>query len=284
MSQQLKEKTNFHRRYRSGYFNCHHSRNHGIHRNYGSQLTRRNWCDCRIHTHYRIDRLQYLQNRKRLTMETNSQKLLNRINTENNVVQNALGSDNEVIQCACVRGGHLNWKYEEWVQHSEPCVRKLIAENYPEYVPLLPCETDWELIEVGNYLLKQTEPELDVLEKFLAHVERLNYNLKVIALQLKHETLTRKLTAIEKTMSLQQLWESNSPFWTEKLPGTKVVDVLRAFSLSEQSQEEFDFEGAYDKVTNSFTGRLTSSRPYLNIYEKLHEEPTCNKILTSLIY
>lgn len=216
-------------------------------------------------------------------METNINELLNSINVRNHNVKHALSNDNEVVQCSLVRGGYFRANYEDWVQHSKPSVRKLIAESYPEYVPLLPCKTDWELIEVGNYLLKQTKPELDVLEKFLAHVERLNYNLKVIALQLKHETLTRKLTAIEKTMSLQQLWESNSPFWTEKLPGTKVVDVLRAFSLSEQSQEEFDFEGAYDKVTNSLTGRLTSSRPYLNIYEKLHEEPTCNKILTSLI-
>lgn len=217
-------------------------------------------------------------------METNSQKLLNNINAQNNVVEHALGNDNEVLQCAYVRGGHFKSNYEDWVQHSEPCVRKLIAETYPEYVPLLPCETDWELIEVGNYLLQQTKPKLDVLEKFLAQIERLNYNLKVVALQLKHETLTRELTTIEKTMNLQQLWESNSPFWTEKLPGTKVVDVLRAFSLSEQSQEEFDFEGAYDKVINSLTGRLTSARPYLNIYEKILNEGTpCNKILTPLI-
>lgn len=234
-------------------------------------------------------------------METNSQKLLNHINTKNNVVghaqgddhniirmnnvvQNALGNDNEVIQCACVRGGHFKSNYEDWVQNSKPCVRKLIAETYPEYIPLLPCETDWELIEVGNYLLKQTKPKLDVLEKFLAHVERLNYNLKVLALQLKHQTLTRNMTAIEKTMSLQQLWESNSPFWAEKLTGTKVVHVLRAFSLGDQAREEFDIESVYVKVMDLLDERLTSSRPYLNVDEVLlHEEPTCNKILTPLI-
>lgn len=253
-------------------------------------------------------------------MQTNSQKLLNRINTKNNVmrqeldsdhnvirmnnvVEHALDNDNEVIQCACVRGGHLKSNYEDWVQHSKPCVRKLIAETYPEYVPLLPCETDWELIEVGNYLLEQTQPKLDVLEKFLATIELLNHNLKVMthqlkhemltsnvtaiekvmALKLKHETLARELTTIEKTMNLQQLWESNSPFWTEKLTGRAVVNVLRAFRLSKQTHEQFDFERVYDKVTNSLTGRLTSSRPYRNIYEKLHEELKCQKILTPLI-
>lgn len=235
-------------------------------------------------------------------MQTNSQKLLNHINTKNNVmrqeldsdhkviqlnnvVKHALGNDNEVIQCACVRCGHLKSNYEDWVQHSKPSVRKLIAENYPEYIPLLPCETDWELIEVGNYLLEQTKPKLNVLEKFLAKVEQLNHNLKVItrqfkhemltrnmttiekvmALQLKHETLTREMTTIEKTMSLQQLWESNSPFWTEKLTGRAVINVLRSFRLCEQTQEPFDFESVYDKVTNSLTGRLTNARPYLNI-------------------
>lgn len=218
-------------------------------------------------------------------METNSQKLLNRINTENNVVQNALGSDNEVIQCAYVRGGHFKSNYEDWAQNSKPCVRKLIAENYPEYIPLLPCETDWELIKVGNYLLEQTKPKLDVFEKFLSKIGLLNPSLKTIALQLKYQTLTRELTAIEKTMSLQQLWESNSPFWAEKLTGREVVNVLRAFSWSEQTQEQFDFESVYDKVTNSLTGRLTSSCPYLNIYERISNEGIpCNKILTPLIY
>ena len=99
--------------------------------------------------------------------------------------------------------------------------------------------------------------------------------------------MTREMTAIEKTMNLQQLWESNSPFWTEKLKGREVFNVLRAFSLSEQTQEPFDFESVYNKVINSLTGRLTSARPYLNIdeilNEELHEEPTCNKILTPLI-
>lgn len=237
-------------------------------------------------------------------MQTNSQKLLNSINTANNVVKHALGDDNEVIQCAYVRGGHFKSDYYDWVQHSKPCVRKLIAETYPEYIPLLPCETDWELIEVGNYLLKQTKPKLNVLEKFLAKIEQLNHNLKamthqfkhemltrnvtafekVMALQLKHETLTRELTTIEKTMSLQQLWESNSPFWTEKLTGQAVINVLRAFRLSEQTQEPFDFESVYN-MAMALNERLTNPLPYLNIDEEIMtEESTCNKILTPLIY
>lgn len=207
-------------------------------------------------------------------MQTNSQKLLNNIAIDNNVVEHALDNDNEVVQCAYVRGGYFKSNYQDWVQHSKPCVRKLIAETYPEYIPLLPCETDWELIEVGNYLLEQTQPKLDVLEKFLAKVELLNPSLKTIAIQLKYETTWRDMTAIEKTMSLQQLWESNSPFWTEKLKGREVVNILRAFSLSEQSQEEFDFENVYDKATNSLTGRLTNARPYHNVYEKILNEGT----------
>lgn len=219
-----------------------------------------------------------------MTMQTTVNKLLNNIAIDNNVVQNALGDDNKVIQCACVRGGHLKSKYEDWVQHSKPCVRKLIAEKYPEYIPLLPCETDWELIEVGNYLLDQTKPKLDVLEKFLAKVGLLDHNLKVMtrqfkhemltcnvttiekvmALQLKHETLTREMTTIEKTMSLQQLWESNSPFWTEKLTGRAVINVLRSSRLCEQTQEPFDFESVYNR-TIALNERLTSARPYLNI-------------------
>jgi hypothetical protein len=183
-------------------------------------------------------------------METNSQKLLNRIDVQNNIEKYALGNDKEVIQCAHVRGGHLKWKYEDWVQNSEPSVRKLIAETYPEYIPLLPCETDWELITVGNYLLEQTKPKLEVLKKFLSKIELLNQSEKTAALQLKYETLTREITAIEKTMSLQQLWQANSPFWTEKLNGTEVIHVLRAYKLNGQSRDAFDIESVYNNVTS----------------------------------
>lgn len=238
-------------------------------------------------------------------MQTTINKLLNSIAIANNVVQNALSNNNEVIQCACVRGGHLKSNYEDWVQHSKPSVRKLIAKTYPEYIPLLPCETDWELIEVGNYLLEQTKPKLDVLEKFLSKVGLLNHNLKALthqfkhemltcnvttieklmAIQLKHETLTRGMTIIEKTMSLQQLWESNSPFWTEKLNGRAVVNVLRAHSWSDKLRNEFDFKKAYNNANNPLNQRLTRARPYLNIDEiLLNEEPKCNKCLTPLIY
>lgn len=223
-----------------------------------------------------------------MTMQTTINKLLNNIAIDNNVVQNALGNDNEVIQCACVRGGHLRSNYEDWVQNSKPCVRKLIAETYPEYIPLLPCETDWELNEVKNYLLEHSKPKLEVLEKFLAKVDLAqNHNTEIIALQLKHETLTRGMTVIEKTMSLTQLWQSNSPFWAEKLSGNEIVDVLSAYHLSDKSHGEFDFETAYDNANNPLNQRLTSARPYLNIDEELlnilNEEPKCNKILTPLI-
>lgn len=223
-----------------------------------------------------------------MTMQTTVNKLLNSIAIDNNVVQNALGNDNEVIQCACVRGGHFKSNYEDWVQNSKPCVRKLIAETYPEYIPLLPCETDWELNEVKNYLLERSKPKLEVLEKFLAKVDLAqNHNTEIITLQLKHETLTRNMTAIEKTMNLQQLWESNSPFWAEKLSGNEIVDVLLAYHLSGKSHGEFDFENAYNTAKHPLHRRVKMVRPYLNIdellHEELHEELKCQKILTPLI-
>ena len=217
-------------------------------------------------------------------METNLNELLNSIHVQNNITTYALG-DNEVVQCAFVRGGHLRSNYEDWVQNSKPCVRKLIAENYPEYVPLLPCETDWELIEVRNYLLEQPKPKIDILEKFLAKIAPAqNHNTEIIALRLKHKTMTREMTAIEKTMSLPQLWQADSPFWTNGLSGNEIADVLSAYCLSDKSREEFDFESVYDKVKNPLHRRLNSHTPFVGLdKELLNEEPTCNKILTPLI-
>lgn len=219
-------------------------------------------------------------------METNLNELLNSINVRNHNVKHALSNDNEVVQCSLVRGGYFRANYEDWVQNSKPCVRKLIAENYPEYVPLLPCETDWELIKVGNYLLEQSKPKLEVLEKFLTKIEPLlNHDKKALALQLKYEAMTREMTAIEKTMSLKQLWQSSSPFWTEKLTGKKVIDVLRAYMLSEKSREEFDIENVIKKVTNSLSERLTRHIPFAELEKEiLYKEPQCNRTLTPLNY
>lgn len=219
-------------------------------------------------------------------MKTNSQKLLNSIHVQNHTVKHALSNDHEVLQCSYVRGGHFRSNYEDWVQHSKPCVRKLIAETYPEYVPLLPCETDWELNQVKNHLLEYFKPKLEVLEKFLSKIEPAqNHNTEIIALRLKHETMTREMTAIEKTMNLVQLWQTGNPFWTEKLTGYQIVDVLYAHSWSDKLRNEFDFEKAYNNANNPLNQRLTRARPYLNIDEiLLNEEPTCDKILTPLIY
>ena len=221
-----------------------------------------------------------------MTIKTNVNKLLNSIAIDNNVVQHALSNDNEVIQCACVRGGHLKSNYQDWVQHSKPCVRKLIAETYPEYIPLLPCETDWELNQVKNHLLEYFKPKLDVLEKFLAKVEPAqNLNTEIIALRLKHETLTREMTTIEKTMNLTQLWQSNSSFWTEKLDGHQIVDVLCAYSWSDKPRNEFNFENAYNFAKNPFYQRLNKCMPFVDIdKEILKEKLNCDKTLTPLIY
>lgn len=218
-------------------------------------------------------------------MKTNLNELLNSIHVQNNITTYALG-DNEVVQCALVRGGHLRSNYEDWVQNSKPCVRKLIAENYPEYIPLLPCETDWELNQVKNHLLEYFKPKLDVLEKFLSKIEPAqNHNTEIIALRLKHKTMTREMTAIEKTMSLPQLWQADSPFWTNGLSGNEIADVLSAYCLSDKSREKFDFESVYDKVKNPLHRRLNSRIPFIGLdKELLNEKSKCDKILTPLIY
>lgn len=151
-------------------------------------------------------------------MDTNSTKLLNGIHVMNNITKYTLDNDNEIVQCAFVRGGYFQSNYKDWIQHSKPCVRKLITETYPKYIPLLPCRTEWKRTQVKSYLLEQTKPELDVLEKFLANIKpSQNHNIEIIALQLKYESMIREMTTIEKTMSPYQLYAANSPFWTVEL-------------------------------------------------------------------
>lgn len=212
-------------------------------------------------------------------MKTNSQKLLNSIHVGNHTINRALSSDHEVIQCAYVRGGHFKSNYEDWVQHSKPCVRKLIAETYPEYIPLLPCETDWELDKVKTYLLDYFKPKLNVLEKFLAKVGPVQkYNTEVIALQLKHETLTRDMTdwflqlgteglnvhlsnfnkvqyeaikliyqaettvptTIEKTMTPSQLYLQGSPLWIKSVDWPFSATIIKSTTSKQETAKMID--------------------------------------------
>ena len=97
--------------------------------------------------------------------------------------------------------------------------------------------------------------------------------------------MVREMTAIEKTMNLKQLWQTDSPFWADGLSGTEIIDVLRAYILSEQSREKFDIENVYDKVKNPLHRRLNSRIPFIGLdKELLNEKSKCNKILTPLIY
>ena len=46
-------------------------------------------------------------------MQTNLNKILNSIAIDNNIVQNALGNNKEILQCAYVRGGHFKSNYQD---------------------------------------------------------------------------------------------------------------------------------------------------------------------------
>lgn len=131
-----------------------------------------------------------------------------------------------------------------------------------------------------------TRPDIKILKQILedknSHIFYTERNLKTI--RLKYQAMTEVPSIIEKTMSEVQLWQSNSPFWTNGLSGNEIVDVLSAYCLSEQSREEFDIKNTYNAVKNPFHRRPTNRQIFIDIdKELLNEESKCNKCLTPLI-
>ncbi len=132
----------------------------------------------------------------------------------------------------------------------------------------------------------QTHPDIADLKRLVGfHKVPVGTKDEMQALDLKYRAMTHIPTTIEKTMSLPQLWQSDSPFWTEKLDGYQIVDVIYAYSWSDKSRDEFDFENSYNNAKHPLHRRLNNHIPFVSLdKELLNEEPKCNKCLTPLIY
>lgn len=106
------------------------------------------------------------------------------------------------------------------------------------------------------------KPTIQELEKFFSQPP---YDFSTIfhALKLKYRALTTVPSAIEKTMSLYQLYASNSPLWTHELTAEEVDAVLKhTVGTCTLTKDEFN-----DRYSKAITGELTKKPFTLNFWQ-----------------
>ena len=96
------------------------------------------------------------------------------------------------------------------------------------------------------------KPTIQELEEFFSQ-QPYDFSTIFHALKLKYRALTTVPSAIEKTMSLYQLYASNNPLWTHELTAEEADAVLK-HTVGTYKLTEDEFNDRYQKALN---GELT---------------------------
>lgn len=105
-------------------------------------------------------------------------------------------------------------------------------------------------------LKSEKQPDAHELEEFFSQPP---YDFSTIfhSLKLKYRALTTEPSAIEATMSLYQLYASNSPLWTSELTAEEADAVLKhTVGTCTLTEEEFN-----DRYQKALAGELKSKEP-----------------------
>ena len=200
----------------------------------------------------------------------------------------------------CIQEGLLPEQYDEWKNRNEEWiletfaengyyldelieseyddVRKAVIEHHPEFcIKQLNQGKIYQIIH--DHIINEVNPNIDL---FKAYIDVLQSNSNDMGLMTKYRAMTDVPSAIEKTMSDVQLFESNSPFWATDLTIRQINDVLDASNeLERQGYSEF-VEYLLTEVRNPSYDRerLTTSLPVLAVsyrWYKLEQEMRKNQ-------
>ena len=119
-----------------------------------------------------------------------------------------------------------------------------------------------------NKLLKQANPNINELKNFLETNQHHEQTFGIQALELKYHAITTVPTSIQKTMSLYQLYASNSPLWAIEVHSLSIESFLdieknkgklsktmfeRTYEYETQGAYSFDIETGGSPYTHSIT-------------------------------
>lgn len=119
----------------------------------------------------------------------------------------------------------IGYKPEILINDNDIDVRRTVVMQHPEmFRQLLGRPEDVQL--VNSILDQQTDIPKDILEQHIQDMRKYAETAPICDLEAKLEALNYEPSAIELTMSPQQLYEIGSPLWALGLTLRKVFNVL----------------------------------------------------------
>lgn len=111
-------------------------------------------------------------------------------------------------------------------------------------------------------LRAEKQPDIHELEEFFSQ-QPYDFSTIFHALKLKYCALTTVPSAIEKTMSLYQLYASNNPLWTHELTAEEADAILKhTVGTCTLTEDEFN-----DRYSKAIAGELTKKPFVLNFWQ-----------------
>lgn len=174
--------------------------------------------------------------------------------------------ETEVIR-TLIQNGHASEYYDFWKHHSDKTIREEMAKkglfrnefikdvnyevrlaaagNEPEYLMKLANCTDSEKREIARRF--SLMPDLTVKElDFILQFEYGRYNKQ--AFRLKREGLLKEPTALEKTLTVTQLFTLDNALWTLGISADNIHHILDYHKHAKQNGWAEQFSGLLDLI------------------------------------
>ena len=197
---------------------------------------------------------------------------------------------NPIVLAALIRSGFAKEKYAEWKQetalvrrtlagngyfHSELIhdrdykVRLAVVEANPAYAEhLLTTKSKKEYDALIQWYGTLVSVSFSDLEKLMAHpfFEQYEHNTKA-PIRAKYATRTIQMTAIEKTMTFEQLIRSDSDAWKHMFTG-KQLSIIRWYEKTIRNHQD-GFKLLYDYMKGK-----VDDRGFRRYAEYMYDTPT----------
>lgn len=170
------------------------------------------------------------------------------------------------VRQALARAGYF---HDEPIHDPDDQVRRVIIEkDMHQGLKRLHDEEDMQNIKF--VLENSINPDVDLLAAYIDVTTKQNNSYPNPALKLKLKGMCHVPTAIEKTMSEEQLFETGCPLWTKPYTANRILNVIVAQrNLAKQGFTDFN-KALYEVLKDSERVFQRSSLEELTI-EKLNE-------------
>ena len=131
-----------------------------------------------------------------------------------------------------------------YINDKSPDVRREVIRQYPKQ-RLKRMHNHNDRYNIRLALVKETNPDIEVLSTFLETITKSELKEAfaqndIQALQLKHKALTTVPSAIEKTMTPYQLFETNSPLWALSCTAVEIRSIINCYNALEPEYKQMD--------------------------------------------